>query len=71
MTIKIKADVVLVPQYTVAGNPTSECSGCVFDGLADMRPCVEANDIERCDAPKYEETMVYTIKNANVKERVL
>jgi len=71
MTIKIKADLVLVPQHTVASVATSECTGCVFDGVSDIRPCVEANDIERCDAPKYEETMVYAIKNAKVTERKL
>lgn len=71
MVIKIKADLELVPQKYVTLEPTSECTGCVFDPLIDLTPCQQANAILRCDDDRFTENMVYTIKNANVKERVL
>lgn len=71
MVIKLKADLELIEQDMVANYADSPCEGCIFDGgkLQDM--CDKINEIQRCDSPRFTKHMVYTIKNANVKERVL
>lgn len=73
MTIKIKADVVLVPQRSIVSEEDidSDCTGCVFDMLPHMSFCHQATRITDCSVVNEDgENMVFTLKNANIKEKV-
>lgn len=72
-TIKIKADVVLVPQRSIVSEEDieSDCTGCVFNNIPSMSYCEAAYNIQNCDNPKFSETMVFILANSNIKEKVL
>jgi len=62
-TIKIKADVVLVPQKDVIqfGDIASECSGCVFNDTPHMEGCHAANLVADCGVINEDgDNMVFT-----------
>lgn len=70
-TIKIKADVVLVVQKDIT-DVLHACSGCVFYDIPNMKECDAANLIADCSIDNEDgERMVFTLRNANIKEKVL
>lgn len=69
-TIKIKADVVLVKQSGAVSEPSSECTGCIFNATMDLEGCQSINKIQMCDS-LVDDVYIYALENSVVKEKVL